>query len=244
MPKKICNTCAREYWDDRCPRCAVRDWAAKMETIAGELNKLDAGTWTFRTEPGEYDEYRSVGLARAEDGMEIALLRRWANGGKTTAMPRTPPNPVEPGRNALSYYLDRNEATPEASFNPDRPPAAIARDIKRRVIDPYAEILPRVRARIADMVAKNDAAELTAKRVAEVMDGDIRKDRGSDIYVYGNSRMRLSVRISRAGYVEIDRWSINLDNDNIVDIVAAIKAAIDGTFKAPGGSREPALFTA
>lgn len=104
-------------------------------------------------------------------------------------------------------WHDKDQRTIEATVNPDgRPMAAIARDVRKRVIEANA---PAIAAQRAFAASRRDHAagiEAIAARIGKVADVRINDDRlGASIYLNRNGAY-LGARINSSNSITIDRF--------------------------------------
>lgn len=104
-------------------------------------------------------------------------------------------------------FYDKDQRTIEATVNPDgRPMAAIARDVRKRVIEANA---PAIAAQRAFAASRRDHAagiEAIAARIGKVADVRINDDRlGASIYLNRNGAY-LGARINSSNSITIDRF--------------------------------------
>ena len=117
------------------------DMHAHANAIAFALGPL----WTV--EPFDEREDHRATLRRTTDGLCVFLHRNYR--GQHKATPMVPHVPSKGYRGLRDYgVIPYNSDGPEAGYNPNRPPEAIAKAIMARVVKPYEPLLAEVRKKI------------------------------------------------------------------------------------------------
>lgn len=107
-------------------------------------------------------------LIHKPDGMRL-LLHYEEYGARAYAKPHVPAPRETEYRNLRSYGLWDKNSDPETSFVPTRPAASIAKQIKRAVIDPYAQLYPSVIERLNNEQQNAERVQTLAARLADLL---------------------------------------------------------------------------
>jgi hypothetical protein len=103
---------------------------------------------------------------------------------------------------------------PRATYDANRAVLAMARDIKRRVIDPSAEVLEKMFAVIAEQDSDRAKLQQIARDLEALRLAGLRataNEHTVDVSYHGKWDGYLSARISPRGSVTIERTSVPLD---------------------------------
>ena len=144
--------------------------------------------------------------------------------------------------NGLADYLQKGEVWPKITLAPDRPPAALARDIQRRVITPGAALHARLLERQA---ARQREVETARQHCAALLQAGGRLLEARPAWRAGDDDRRFSfvgardAPVSIAGSVTDSSAELNLSDlppALAVEIIALIRRCTSEGPAASGGS--------
>lgn len=228
MPETPCRKCGSTSWSVEkglCSTCRRDEWAAKLRAVIAELGP----DWTVEEEAERQWLHARLGE------MVISFTFGFGRDGKTHCSPAVP-RPADTGyAYCLRSYgvIAHNEKGPEAYFDPDRPPAAIARDVLRRVVEPYAAMLPRILEKKLEIETAAANAEGLARRLGKILgmadwaEWNKRSGRGDVWHVHGRGANLPSFEISKNGSVQIKGFYVS-GPDAAVHIAEALAAIAAG----------------
>lgn len=187
------------------------DAARLAEGVAVELTNTTGDAWTvIDSRP----EFQGVHLVRGTDGARIFLRPSgiYAERGRMVAATDEPADVDQHNRTAHSdnrTHVDEQRAT----FAPDRPARAVAREIARRLLPGLAEETARVRAEVAKHTSRQALTESSAAQLATAGRGSVPAEQypgaRSDVSVWlPNGRAEVSgdrVRFDRLSSVSLDK---------------------------------------
>lgn len=125
-----------------------------VQIVADIVAKLP-GVWSIKS-----DEDRHSTLTR-EDGLALYIVTDWRDNARAEVRPSVPR--AEGGYSSLRDWgcIRYDEKGPEMSFAVTRDPARVAKEIERKVLEPYAPMYQKILATIADRdTRRNNAAAL------------------------------------------------------------------------------------
>jgi hypothetical protein len=184
-----------------------RQFAVTMGQLAQEL----AGDWTVNATDADGNFCWHATFTRA-DG--LALNARLES-GKARFSPRVPPaagNKMQSLRDVLPYDM-RDKASIEACVSLTRPLATIARDVVRRVVEPYAAVYSYVTEHQQRDLASVDELARMVSTIEATFPGSSKRqdarvtDSSVDIYMGAHSHAYRAT-VHRGGYVTVDVRSI------------------------------------
>jgi hypothetical protein len=162
-----------------------------VETLVPHL----PGTWTVAQ---LYDHL--VAITR-DDG--VALYCRLV-GGRLHVRTDTPEMPGGGQHTPRYYCIDEDEI--EVTVAGDRDPEVIARDLVRRLIEPWTPTLQRVLPARTAKLAERQAAQDTFDRIAQLSGGSIRGGPllgGQDAHIAFNGAFSVDIRVMSSGNCEL-----------------------------------------
>lgn len=148
---------------------AEKDLRARLSGICDAIAEALPGNWTVSQRGEDVDWFRDI---TRDDGLSICVssgdknklvvrpvypTRQRDGGGTETVHPR---DVWLPGGKRLN-----DGQSIEASMSADKAPAVLARDIMRRVVEPYAAIRPAILAHIAERDGERRAMVETWRQV-------------------------------------------------------------------------------
>lgn len=165
----------------------------------------------------EFDNDRWMSRAELARRDGLAVFMRYDSWKKRVNV--SPSVPAWDGR-ARSLWdfgaLGYGQKGPGCTFDPKRPAKAVAGDIRRKVVEPYAPMLEIVRAKIAEREADANKAIATWRRISEILGASVNDDnqRSLDearpIYLYdtGPAKVRGKIVCQSYGRVDLDLSSL------------------------------------
>jgi hypothetical protein len=194
----------------------IREEYRRFAAIMADVRVLLPGEWQF--ENADADGRPSwCGTLTRSDGLMISANLNGDN-NRVRFSPRLP-QAVGGGYQSLRDclpYDQRDEAKIEASLSLDRNPAAIARDVTRRVIEPYAALFHHVEAKAqrerdgANGMVANLAAIQAAFPGTYVRPESRPTDQSVTVYLRDTNHA-YSARIDQGGNVTLEVRSIPFD---------------------------------
>lgn len=185
------------------------------------------GSWSYNA--NDCDGPSTHATLTRSDGLAISLTVD-SYRGKFNCYPHVPRSPTgsyQPLSSFLSYEerkagLDKIDAHCAIT----RPPATVAKDFARRVIEPYAALFPRIVAqqeeRISEQAAFYTAVEQLCRRYGQPFNGErMARETSAAVYPGGGSPI-YRIQMSH-GYAKIELSSVPLDR------LGKVLDAIDGT---------------
>lgn len=174
----------------------------ELKALAEALLPNLPGVWELKW---EYEH--SVHFIR-DDGLTFCLILYLSRDRATVkaVMPQMPDK-----RHHTPRSFDIQKDCPEMSFDHQRPADRVAREIMRRVVEPFAAIYPEILKRQAERIAQyrdaNEVGEAIARHLRCKLLGDMTKGEHGMAHIHGPISGSLRI-YAASGDVYIERLSV------------------------------------
>ncbi len=172
-----------------------------VQRIVNELDASDGGShfWIY-----ERPQTHFAVATRQDDGLQVRFgLDAWRD--RIRVSPRVPTLPEESGRTLHSWGVVGYDTTEIQTYiGLDRPAHQAASQIQRKVVEPYAPLLPRILLKRREYLKLREETEQLALYIASKVGADIRSNRireGGTAYISVPDLTFPTLEIRDGGYV-------------------------------------------